>query len=142
MRRRVPRSSWSTAAEAAYERYSGAVPKYGGSDALQCDHVYPIVAKPLRQLDGPDAWIATLPGLTKVVVVTADENNRALRPLERQEVERPIAARSYGTTLQVGGLSQSTPPYAAVTCSVAATASAAAIRSTNARLRGKVASSV
>lgn len=76
----------SKAVQGVYDRCATQgkpVPKNDSLDAPHCDHLWTLTSDDLSRLQTVDAWLAELPRLDEVVLLTAAENYR-LQPFEKQ----------------------------------------------------------
>ncbi|HEX7165522.1 MAG TPA: hypothetical protein VF230_00945 [Acidimicrobiales bacterium] len=81
----------SKAVQAVYDRCAAEerpVPRNDSPDAPHCDHVWSLAAEDLLRLQTAEAWLAELPRLDEVALVTAAENYR-LQSFERAGLTGP-----------------------------------------------------
>jgi hypothetical protein len=87
----VPRDLWSVRAAQVVQEWEARaepIPKNGYSEALHCDHVYGLRDDAFARLVTYDDWLHEADRLSKVVVVTAQENYR-LQKVERHGEDGP-----------------------------------------------------
>lgn len=88
----------SVAAQASIDKYAPEPPPKNGSlDSLHADHVFPLTAALLREVDSVDGWVQELERLREVVCVTAAENYK-LEQIERAGITGPAKYAQAGVT--------------------------------------------